>query len=210
MAQLLSNLWNTVIAGFVLAAVLFVVVVLVSGAGIGVFLGDQNFWQFFFRWLHVVFGILWIGLLYYFNFVQVPMLPKIPDEQKPAITKVIAPEALWYFRWAALFTLLTGLVVAMLNGYLVEAMTIGAIDGFTNPRAVLIGIGMWLGIIMAFNVWFIIWPNQQKALNIANAFPDLTADQRGVARVTAMQFSRVNLMLSVPMLFSMTGAQNIT
>jgi len=143
---------------------------------------------------------MWIGLLWYFNFVQIPNMPKIPDEQKPAIGKVIAPAALFYFRWAALLTVLSGLIVAYLNGYLHDAMTFGS--GGKNTA---IGIGMWLGLYMAFNVWFIIWPNQKRALGIVACEPEVKARS---AR-TAMLFSRTNTLLSLPMLLSMVAAQNL-
>ncbi|MGH8488787.1 MAG: hypothetical protein ACREXS_07990, partial [Gammaproteobacteria bacterium] len=118
---------------------------------------------FLFRWLHVVSGVMWIGLLWYFNFVQIPSMPKIPDEHKPAISKVIAPTALFWFRWAALSTVVTGLLVAIMNGYLVNALILGI---GTGGRDTYIGIGMWMGLIMAYNVWMIIWPNQRKVLGM--------------------------------------------
>ena len=149
------------------------------------------------RWLHVLSGVMWIGLLWYFNFVQIPSMPKIPDDQKPAIGKVIAPEALFWFRWSALSTVVFGLILAMMNGYLVDALVL---------NNALIGFGMWLGLIMAFNVWFVIWPNQQKALGMVEVEPDAKAK----AARTAMLFSRTNTMLSVPMLFAMVAAQNMT
>lgn len=204
MAPILTSLQNTVIAAFVLAAV--VLLIAVSALGVTV---DHSFGAFVFRWLHVLFGIMWIGLLYYFNFVQMPSMPKIPDEQKPAVGKVIAPEALFWFRWAAMATLATGIVLAAMNGYLIDAYTLGASQGFAVPKSILIGIGMWLATIMWFNVWFVIWPNQQKALNIDNKFPDLAAPDKAAAARTAMLFSRTNTMLSVPMLFCMVGAQNL-
>jgi len=151
-----------------------------------------------FRWVHTFFGVLWIGLLYYFNFVQIPNMPKIPDEQKPAIGKVIAPAALFYFRWAAAITVLMGLIIAIQNRYIVEALTF-------QPGVRVIGIGMWLGLIMAFNVWFIIWPNQKKALGIVEA----DADTKKKAARTAMLTSRINTMLSIPMLYCMIGQGQI-
>ena len=149
------------------------------------------------RWLHVLSGVMWIGLLWYFNFVQIPSMPKIPDDQKPAIGNVIAPEALFWFRWSALSTVVFGLILAMMNGYLVDALVL---------NNALIGFGMWLGLIMAFNVWFVIWPNQQKALGMV----EVEADAKAKAARTAMLFSRTNTMLSVPMLFAMVAAQNMT
>jgi uncharacterized membrane protein len=193
----------------VLALVVFAVFLLVGQYSVTATITGQLFWAFLFRWVHVLSAILWIGLLYYFNFVQMPMMPKIPDDQKPAVSKFIAPEALWYFRWAAMSTILTGLILAYLSDYLWSAITLGAAESFANPMTTLIGIGMWLGSIMWFNVWFVIWPNQQKALNIDNKFPDLSKDQRAVHARTAMLFSRTNFMLSVPMLFCMVGATHL-
>jgi uncharacterized membrane protein len=147
-----------------------------------------------FRFLHVLFGIMWIGLLYYFNFVQIPTMPSVPAELKPGVTKHIAPVALFWFRWSALATVVAGLVIAAHppNQYLIEALTFQA--GYR-----LIGLGMWLGLIMAFNVWFVIWPNQQRALGLVEA-DDATKAKSGT---TAMMFSRTNCLLSVPMLYCM-------
>jgi len=208
-ANILTNLRNTIIAGFVLSLVVFAVFLLVGQYSVTATITGQLFWAFLFRWTHVLSAILWIGLLYYFNFVQIPTMPKIPDDQKPAVSKFIAPEALWYFRWAAMATIVTGLILAYLSDYLWSAITLGAAESFANPMTTLIGIGMWLGSIMWFNVWFVIWPNQQKALNIDNKFPDLSKDQRAVHGRTAMLFSRTNFMLSVPMLFCMVGATHL-
>ena len=146
---------------------------------------------------------MWIGLLWYFNFVQIPNMGKIPDDQKPAIGKVIAPAVLFWFRWAALATIVTGLLLAHLQGYLLGAIQLGLVDGVAKHTA--IGIGMWLGAIMAFNVWFVIWPNQKKALGIVDA----DADTKAASARTAMLFSRTNTLLSIPMLYSMVAAQNI-
>ena len=199
MAGILSSLRNTVFAGFVLA---FLLELMYLNSG-GTF--DTTFWAFLFRWLHVLSGIMWIGLLYYFNFVQIPNMPNIPDEQKPAISKVIAPAALWWFRWAAMATLVTGLILGYINGYIHDALSLGAMNDFDVPKNIAIGIGMWLGIIMWFNVWFVIWPNQKKALGIVEA----SADEKAASARTAMLFSRTNTLLSVPMLFAMVSAQNI-
>ena len=146
---------------------------------------------------------MWIGLLWYFNFVQIPSMPNIPDEQKPAIGKVIAPKALFWFRWAAFGTIITGLIVSYLQGYVHQAMILGIGSG--DPKSTAIGIGMWLGIIMAYNVWFVIWPNQKKALGIIDCSPE---DKTKSAK-TAMLFSRANTLLSFPMLLSMVAAQNL-
>jgi len=172
---------------------------------------DPAFWEAGFRWLHVLSGIMWIGLLYYFNFVQIPNMPKIPDEQKPAIGKVIAPAALFWFRWAAMSTLLFGIALAGTRGYLISAYTLNLVPStsFGGSFVIFIGIGMWLATIMWFNVWFVIWPNQQRALNIGNKYPDLAADVKAKAARMAMLFSRTNTFLSVPMLVAMTGAQTL-
>jgi uncharacterized membrane protein len=200
MAKILSNLNNTIISGFVLVVVLIIVVAIWhGGAGLQF---DQAWWSFFFRWLHVLGGIMWIGILYYFNFVQIPNMPKIDEDKRPAITGVIAPAALFWFRWGAMWTIVSGLIVAWLNGYLGDAILIGLDSGVAQHTQ--IGIGMWLGTIMWFNVWFIIWPNQKIALGIGGAEGD-----KAKAGRTAMLFSRTNTMLSIPMLYSMTSAQNV-
>lgn len=199
MTVILSSLRNTVIAGFVLALLL-----LLMYLNFGNTL-DRNFWTFIIRWLHVVSGVMWIGLLWYFNFVQTPSMPKIPDDQKPAVSKVIAPTALFWFRWSAMSTIIFGIVLAYLNGYLVDAYALGAVHGFAVPKNIAIGIGMWLGTIMWFNVWFVIWPNQKIALGLVDA----AADQKPKAAKLAGQFSRINTLLSIPMLFAMVSAQNI-
>ena len=200
MSAILSSLRNTVIAGLVL--VVIVLVVLAGWHGLGADF-DQAWWAFLFRWLHVVSGVMWIGLLWYFNFVQIPNMPNIPDDQKPAVSKVIAPAALFWFRWGAMATIVTGIILAGLNGYLIEAITIGLMDDVAKHTA--IGIGMWLGAIMWFNVWMIIWPNQKRALGIVEA----DADTKAASARKAMLFSRTNTMLSFPMLYLMVSAQNI-
>ena len=199
MVSILQSLSKTVHLSLLIAILLFLGLYF-GGDG---FIFDQYFFSWLFRYLHVLAGIMWIGLLWYLNFVQIPSMPNIPDEQKPAISKVIAPKVLFWFRWAALTTILTGLIVAYLNGYLHESMTLGIGTGGGKNTA--IGIGMWLGIVMAYNVWFIIWPNQKRALGIVDCDPDLKAKS---AR-TAMLFSRTNTLLSLPMLFTMVAAQNL-
>ena len=198
MQGILSNLRSTVIAGFALTLVLFIVVGALLGGG---FAFDGAWVAFLFRWLHVISAVMWIGLLWYFNFVQIPCMPKIPDEQKPAISKFIAPSALWWFRWGAMATIGTGLILAWMNGYLVDAIAIGLTDGGASTP---IGIGMWLGTIMWANVWFVIWPNQQKVLGMVEA----SDEAKATAARTAMLFSRTNTLLSFPMLFCMVAAQN--
>ena len=196
MSNLLSSLPKTIHASLALAILLFVALFYLNGG----FAFDTLFWSWLFRYIHVAVAIMWIGLLWYFNFVQIPNMGKIPDEQKPAIGKVIAPAALFYFRWAAALTVLSGLILAHLNGYLHDAMTLGG-----GGKSTAIGIGMWLGLYMAFNVWFIIWPNQKRALGIVECEPDVKAKS---AR-TAMLFSRTNTLLSLPMLLTMVAAQNL-
>ena len=198
MGAILSNLRSTVIAGAVLTLVVLVLVRLMTGTGFGL---DHSWWTFFMRWLHVLSGVMWIGLLWYFNFVQIPNMPNIPDEQKPAIGKVIAPAALWWFRWGAMATIVTGLLLAAMNGYLGDAIALGLTDGGASTP---IGLGMWMGAIMWFNVWFVIWPNQKKALGMV----EVAADEKAAAARTAMLFSRTNTLLSFPMLFCMVAAQN--
>lgn len=187
MGKLLENLNVVLIAGLVLA------IAMMAG-----FHAESLTEAVVLRWLHVFFGITWIGLLYYFNFVQIPTMPAIPAELKPGVSKYIAPKALFYFRWGAAFTVLTGLILAWSNGYLVEALVLR--EGFQ-----LIGIGMWLALIMAFNVWVIIWPNQQKALGLVDA-DDAT---KAKSARTAMLASRTNTLLSIPMLYAMASFQSL-
>jgi uncharacterized membrane protein len=201
MANILTNLRTTVLISVLLALAFFFIYVL---AGQGVGLGEPQVLESLLRWTHVVAGIMWIGLLWYFNFVQIPTMPSIPDELKPAIGKHIAPAALFWFRWGAAFTVLTGLLLALAKGYLVETLTLGALVGFT-PGFVFMGIGMWLALIMAFNVWFIIWPNQKIALGLVEA----EAEAKPKAARTAMLFSRTNTLLSLPMLVAMASFQTL-
>ena len=192
MGAIFQSLGRTIAAGVV------ILLIIMGVAGSFKMTGDMNWWRFFFRWLHVLSGVMWIGILWYFNFVQIPSMPKIPDEQKPAIGKVIAPAALFWFRWGALATVVTGLILAsMYPGYLANALSLQG-----DQRA--IGIGMWLGLIMAFNVWFIIWPNQKKALGIVT----VAAEEKAKAARVAMYASRFNTMLSVPLLYMMVAQQN--
>jgi len=194
MTQILQSLLKTVIAGVILLIILLLAYTSISGNAIPF---GHAWGTFAVRWLHVVAGVMWIGLLWYFNFVQIPSMPNIPDEQKPAISKVIAPTALFWFRHAALATVITGLLVAWMQGYLVQAMTL-------QPGVVAIGLGMWIALIMAFNVWFIIWPNQKKALGLVT----VEAPEKAKAARTAMLTSRINTMLSIPMLYMMVAQQN--
>jgi len=199
MVSILQSLSKTIHLSIVLAIILFFGLFFAGGS----WAFDQLFWSWLFRYLHVLSGVMWIGLLWYLNFVQIPSMPKIPDEQKPAISKVIAPAVLFWFRWAASSTIITGLIVATLNGYAHQALTLGIGSGGGKYTA--IGIGMWLGIIMAYNVWFIIWPNQKKALGMIEVSPE----EKAKSAKTAMLTSRVNTLLSLPMLLSMVMAQNL-
>ena len=192
MGAIFQSLGRTITAGVVLLIVLLII--LVAAAGARVSLGDHGWWLFAMRWLHVTAGVMWIGLLWYFNFVQTPSMPKIPDEQKPAISKVIAPAALFWFRWAAMATIVIGLILALMNDYLWKAL---ALD--KDFRS--IGLGMWLGTIMWFNVWFVIWPNQKKALGIVTVTPE----EKAAAAKRAGMTSRINTMLSIPMLYFMVA-----
>ena len=198
MINILQSLPKTVHLSIAISILLF----------LGLFFGgdlsiDRLFWSWLFRYLHVISGIMWIGLLWYLNFVQIPSMPKIPDDQKPAIGKEIAPAVLFWFRWAALSTIVTGLIVAYLNGYIHQALALGIGSGGGKNTA--IGIGMWLGLIMAYNVWFVIWPNQKKVLGIV----EVTPEEKAKSAKTAMLFSRTNTLLSLPMLLSMVAAQNL-
>ena len=199
MVSILQSLSKTIHLSIVLTIILF----------LGLFFGgediviDRGFWSWLFRYFHVLSGIMWIGLLWYLNFVQIPSMPKFTDEQKPAITKVIAPAVLFLFRWAALSTIITGLIVSYLQGYIHQAMVLGIGSGVQKYTA--IGIGMWLGLIMAFNVWFIIWPNQKKVLGIVECPPE----EKPKCLKKAVMASRINTLLSLPMLLAMVIAQNL-
>jgi uncharacterized membrane protein len=198
-AAFFSNLRNTLIVSFIIA------LIIVAGFKVHNGYDDSVFWQAVLRWLHVLFGVMWIGLLWYFNFVQTRKMPEIPAELKPAVSKYIAPEALFWFRWAAVFTVLMGLLIAWVRGYLVQALTLGFTESPVGVGHSFIGLGMWLGLIMAFNVWVFIWPAQKIALGIV----DGDADAKAAAGRKGMVFSRLNTFLSVPMLVCMTMYQTI-
>jgi uncharacterized membrane protein len=203
MAGLLSNFRNTMILSTLLALIM---IASYSQSPHGL---DQTFWQAVFRWMHVVFGILWIGLLYYFNFVQIRKMPDIPAELKPAVSKFIAPEALFWFRWAALMTVIAGFGIAGLHGstYFAKVFTFGFAGGYdsSDQGFTLMGIGVYLALIMFLNVWGIIWPNQKIALGIKEA----DADAKAKAARIAMLASRTNVLLSLPMLTSMAMYQSL-
>jgi uncharacterized membrane protein len=192
MGKILENLNLTLATGVMLA------IAMMAGFHADILGADRLTAEGLLRWLHVFFGITWIGLLYYFNFVQIPVMPTVPAELKPGVTKYIAPKALFYFRWGAVFTVLTGLLLAWAKDYLAEALTL-------QPAVRSIGIGMWLALIMAINVWAIIWPNQQRALGLVEA-DDAT---KAKSARTAMLASRTNVLLSIPMLYAMTTYQTL-
>jgi uncharacterized membrane protein len=191
MAKFFGNLHLVLVAGLVFALVVMFSFAHDPSAGAPITTSGVLLW------LHVFFGIVWIGLLYYLNFVQVPTMPKIPAELKAGITGYIAPRVFFFFRWGALLTLLSGLTMAILGGWAHGAFTL---TGSGKQR--LIGLGMWLGVIMAFNVWFIIWPAQKKILGIVEA----TAEEKAAAAPRALFASRTNLLLSLPMLYCMVSA----
>ena len=188
MGAIFGSLGRTVTAGVVLTVIMLAI------AGTFGRMGEHAYWAFFMRWLHIGSGVMWIGLLWYFNFVQTPSMPQIPDEQKPAVSKVIAPRALFWFRWSALATVVTGVLLAWMLGFLVQALTLA-------PSHRAIGVGVYLALVMAFNVWFIIWPNQKKALGIVTVEP---AEKAAAAKKAGMT-SRINTMLSIPMLYCMAA-----
>jgi uncharacterized membrane protein len=195
MAAFFQSLHKTLAAGFGLVVLLIILVGLISGQFIKF---DSTWWLFFWRWLHIMAGVMWVGLLWYLNFVQTPTVPKIePAEHRAAVTKYIAPNVLFWFRYAALVTVVFGLILALQRGYLLQALT------FQRPYYT-IGIGIWLALIMAFNVWFIIWPNQQKVLGLVEA----SADEKAAAARLAGMTSRINTMLSIPMLYCMVAQNN--
>jgi uncharacterized membrane protein len=183
----LKSVNGTLTLGFVLAVVITLLI------------GDTSFnaWSFA-VWLHVFFGIIWIGLLYYFNFVQVPAVAQAVAEKEPgpaAINKYVAPRALWWFRWGALATWITGAAA-------LEIMQVGLMNAFLlKSGAVVIGIGAWLGTIMLFNVWVLIWPNQKKILGMVTATPEAIAK----GKVIALMASRTNTLLSIPLIMCMVG-----
>ena len=196
MGAFFSSLGRTIIAG----VVLLVVLIIIAGSYTGHWIqlnGQEGWWLFAMRWLHVMAGVMWIGLLWYFNFVQTPSMPKIPDEHKPAISKVISPAALFWFRWAAMATIILGLILATMNGYIGKALSL-------QKDFLPIGLGMWMGAIMWFNVWFVIWPNQKKVLGIVQVE---AAPKAAAAKVAGMA-SRINTMLSIPMLYCMVAQQH--
>ena len=195
MGAIFTSPGRTVGAGVVLLIIIMIVIGAVTGQWTKI---DHAWATFAMRWLHVISGVLWIGLLWYLNFVQVPTMPSIPVENRSAISKFIAPNVLFYFRYGALATVITGLLLAWMQGYILNALMLQ--KGF-----VMIGVGMWMALIMAFNVWFIIWPNQQKILGLVEA----TAEEKAAAAPKALYASRFNTMFSIGMLYCMVAQQNM-
>ena len=193
MASFLNDLRLTISLSLILST-LFISLIIYLGD----FQGIIIFWIWFLRLLHVIAGIIWVGLLFYFNFVQIPNMVKIPDNQKSAISNIIAPSALFWFRWSAMATIIFGIMLAYFQGYIVEAFTL-------SETHWVIGIGMYLGIIMFLNVWLVIWPNQKKVLGIIK----VEENEKKLSSKRAFNFSRLNLVLSIPMLISMTVHQNL-
>jgi uncharacterized membrane protein len=196
-----------VIAGFALSALLFLLYFYVQGYD------GQTFELFVLRWLHIGSGMVWVGLLWYFNFVSTPVMPRMPEALRPALRRYITPAALFWYRWSAMATLLFGIVLAQRSHYLIEACTLDLTQGLTGypvtPRYLSIGIGMWLATIMWFNVWFLIWPNQKMALDIGDEYHDVAPADRVAAGKIAGTYSRINMLLSIPMLFCMVAAGHL-
>ncbi len=192
------NPLNTV-AGTIVGGIVLAVIIAVATSGLSFNVGS------FMVWIHVLAGITWIGLLYYFNFVQVPALAEaVADEGGPGgggITKYVAPRALWWFRWGAVLTWVSGAAYLGHLGIFDDAFTLGLMSDGDAYAGLTIGVGAWLGTIMLFNVWVLIWPNQKKVLGIVEA----SADEVAKAKRTAFLASRTNTLLSIPMLMSMVG-----
>jgi uncharacterized membrane protein len=191
MAKFFGNLNLVLLAGIVLA-----IAVIMCFTG---YTGDtaHDIANDVLHWLHLFFGVMWIGLLYYFNFVQTPTMPKVPAELKKGVSGYIAPSALFYFRWGAMFTLITGLAIAFDQGFAIPALTLSGGDG-----NVMIGIGMWIAIVMFLNVWLVIWPLQKKILGLVEA----TDEEKAKATPIAGIASRLNTLLSLPMFYCMVNA----
>ncbi|WP_422015864.1 hypothetical protein [Reyranella sp.] len=195
MGGLFASLGRTVSAGVVLLIVIVMGASAVTGQSIKV---DHAYATVIMRWLHVVCGIMWIGLLWYLSFVQMPTLPKVePVESRIAITRFIAPAVMWWLRYAALATVVTGLLLATMNKYVVQALTL-------RPGFIMIGTGMWMALVMALVVWFIVWPSQRKVLGLIEA----TAEEKAAAASRVFYGSRFNTLFSIGMLYCMVAQQN--
>ncbi|MEX2630285.1 MAG: hypothetical protein WD341_10140 [Tistlia sp.] len=168
-------------------------------------LGSGAFWSFAVRWLHIGAGILLVGLLWYVNLVLLPIMPRLPEEVRPGVAKILGPAVVLWMRWAGLAVAATGLLLAGLEGYLAQALSLGAIEGFAVARHAAIGLGIWLAILMIANLWLFIWPEQRIAVGLAGGEPD----RRVLAARRALAGTRINLVLSLPMLFLMVAARHL-
>lgn len=193
----LNSIKGVWILGFVLAIVLAVIVNLVQ-ADTWFNFHHAEFW----RWMHVIAGIIWIGLLYYFNFVQIPAVASAGSDAAP-INKFVAPLALLWFRWAAVATWVTGVIYLWLTAQLANVFSLGFAGEFDAQYGLPMGIGVWLGTIMALNVWILIWPNQKKVLGIVEASDEEKASAKKIAKLA----SRTNVVLSIPLLLFMVAAR---
>ena len=199
MFKIFSSLSKTIHSSIALTIILFLLLFFLNGG----FVFDNFFWSSLCKFVHVIVAIMWIGSLWFLNFVQIPNMSKIPDDQKVGMNNVILPATLFYFRWAAFLTILSGFILALIDGYLYDAMTLSIKSGILKNTAV--GIGLWLGLIMALNVWLIIWPNQKRSLGIVEC--EQVVKENSEKKVII--FSRLNLLLSIPMLFSIVTGQNL-
>lgn len=202
MAGLLTNFRNTVILALILAALMIVAFGFVAPRGF-----DREFARAVLNWAMAVSGMLWLGLLYYFNFVQIRVMSQIPIEQKQVINLYVSPVALFWVRWSSLAAVVFGLCaqVAHSGTYLAELLSFGAFRGYPagDPGYTMLGLGAWLGLLMCLNTWAVIWPNQKRALNIGMGAVELDDDMRTRAARVAMLATRTNLLLSVPMLVAL-------
>lgn len=199
MSSLLASPWKALSAGLMLALGLGVLHALLGG-GVSI---DAA--AFVLRWIHVIAAIVWIGLVWFVNFVQLPALGKLDDAGKAVIMKAIAPSVAWWFRHAATVTVAAGLALAAVQGTLFDVLTLGAGGSFAVPRHTLLGIGIWLAIVMFVFVWFLIWPNLKIVLGQTPG----DAAAKNTARGKVLKYARMNLMLSMPVTFAMVAAQNL-
>lgn len=199
MIALLESPWKSLGLGLATALLLLIYYFLQGGAI------DHAFWAFGLRWVHVIAAIVWVGLIVFVNFIQLPAIYALDDAGRAVILKQIAPGVALWFRHAATVTVIAGLGLAWLNGYLVDALAIGAVEGFAVPKNIIIGIGMWLGIIMWAFTWMVIWPNMKPLIGLVPAEPEAKL----AARKKVRNFARKNLILSVPVILTMVAAQNL-
>lgn len=199
MQALLASPWNSLWLGVAMAVLLALSYLVLGGAW------DVAFWAFVARWVHVIAGAVWVGLIFFVNFIQLPALEALDEQGRGTVLKAVAPSVALWFRHAATLTLIAGLVLAHLNGYLLDALTLGSLSGFAVPKHVMMGIGIWLAIIMWAFTWFVIWPNLKPLVGLEEA----DADAKQLARRKVRNFARKNLILSIPVLFTMVAAQNL-